>query len=193
MANICDFSMFVIGKKNDIEAFYNALTQEGNFWIGRGVNDTELNLEIYKNDNCNAEIDYCAEINGWCKWSVYSALIDNAISMRDNNTKWYFGDVDVNKLHFITLYEASKKWNLSIEIFSAEGGMCFQEHYIVNNGDVIADECVDWRDGWDISDYDSKEDFEEENDMTITDEEWENRYIEPEGGFGEWEFGLWIN
>ena len=189
MANICDFSMFVIGKKNDIEAFYNALTQEGNFWIGRGVNDTELNLEIYKNDNCNAEIDYCAEINGWCKWSVYSALIDNAISMRDNNTKWYFGDVDVNKLHFLTLYEASKKWNLSIEIFSAEGGMCFQEHYIVRYGVLEVNECVDWYEYF-LDDYETKEEAEEDLEIEITDQEWEIREIITRGGFKTWDFTI---
>ena len=187
MANICDFSMFVIGRKSDIESFYDALTQKGNIWMGRGACDTDLVLEVYDNEN------YSAEINGWCKWSVSSALIHNAVSMEADPNRWSFGNVDASQLQFVTLFEASKRWNLSVEVFSAEGGMCFQEHYVVNNGDVIVDECVDWRDGWDISDYDSKEDFEEEFDMTITDEEWNNRYIEPEGGFGEWEFGLWMN
>lgn len=31
MANICNFSMLVKGKHEDIEAFYNAMQQEGKF------------------------------------------------------------------------------------------------------------------------------------------------------------------
>lgn len=186
MANICDFSMFVIGEKDNIEKLYDALNQEGNIWIGRGVADADILIEVYSNQH------HSAVINGWCKWSVQSALIDNAISMRSGNRRWSFGNVDVSKLEFITLKEASEKWNLVIEVYSAEDGIGFQEHYVFDNGVVVVDECVDWRAGWDISDYDSRRDFEEDYDIEITDEEWEDRYIQESGGFGEWEFGLWM-
>ena len=41
-----------------------------------------------------AEINYndeeTAQIDGWCKWSVQSAMIDNAISMRTEPNLWAF-------------------------------------------------------------------------------------------------------
>ena len=36
MANICSFSMCVKGERKNIEAFYNAMIQNGNIYMGRG-------------------------------------------------------------------------------------------------------------------------------------------------------------
>lgn len=179
MANICSFSMCVKGKHDDIESFYNAMSQNGNIYMGRGA---EADIQYEDEENR-------AFINGWCKWSIASAMISNAISMRNEPEIWSFGDVDKSKLQFITLDEASAKWNLIVEAYSEEGGCCFQEHYIIDNGTVECNECVDWHE-YCLDDYETKEEAEEELEIKITDEEWDNGGFIERGGFEDWSFEI---
>ena len=182
MANICDFSMRVRGQKDDIEKFYNAMCQNGNVYMGRGT-DAEINYE-------DEDEYYTAWIQGWCKWSVQSAMIDNAISMRTEPNMWYFGDsVDKSKIEFITLIEACQKYSLDMEVFSEESGCCFQEHIMVIDGEVVIDDCVEWNE-YCLDDFDTKEEAEEELEIKITDEEWDEGGFISRGGFGEWEFEI---
>ena len=181
MANICSFSMFVRGEVENIKSFYNAMCQNGNIYMGRGA-EAEINID---------EEDKSAHIDGWCKWSVQSAMVDNAISMRSNPNMWYWGEgVDATKLEFITLFEACEKWNIDMEVYSEECGCCFQEHYVVVNGDLICDECVEWNE-YCLDDYSSKEDAEDDWGIEITDEEWNSGecYIS-RGGFESWDFEI---
>ena len=169
--------MCVKGNRDDIERFYNALIQEGNVYMGRGA---------------EAEIQYdgdAAYIDGWCKWSVMSALIDNAISMRTKPEMWYWGeDVDVAQLELITLFEACRKWNLDMEVYSEEPGCEFQEHYICLKGDVVCDECVEYLEYY-IGEYETKEEAEAELHIKITDDEWVEEFVY-RGGFDNWDFEI---
>ena len=180
MANICSFSMFVRGEVENIISFYNAMQQNGNIYMGRGA-DAEINLdEEDKRDN----------IDGWCKWSIQSALIDNAESMRNNPKMWWWGDdVDPSKLEFITLWEACKKWNIDMEVYSEESGCEFQEHYMCVNGDIVCEECVEWNEYF-LDEYTTKEDAEADLGIVITDEEWEQHDIISRGGFESWDFNI---
>ena len=179
MANICSFSMYVRGKSEDIQSFYDAMCQNGNIYMGRGA-DAELIMED----------DDGARIEGWCKWSIQSALIDNAMSMRSNPGMWYFGDnVDASKFEFVTLYEACEKWNLDMEVYSEEPGCCFQEHYMFVDGDIVADECVEYYEYY-IEEFETKEEAERELEITLTDEEWEAHEYVSRGGFDDWHFEI---
>ena len=179
MANICSFLMKVRGNKEDIIQFHKALTQEGKIWMGRGA-DADLTFEE----------DGSAFMSGWCKWSVVSALIDNAISMRIEPERWYH-EPGEEEHEYITLYEACERWNLVMEVYSEEGGCQFQEHFICDKGDVICEDCVHWEE-YDIGDYESKEEAEENLDVEFTDEEWENHddYRITRGGFENWDFEI---
>ena len=178
MANMCDFQMCVRGNCSNIEKFYDAMCQKGPIWMGRGA---------------SAEIEFESEdrafITGWCKWSIQSALIDNAESMRSNPDRWYFGDDKPSE--FITLWEACKKWNVDMEVYAEECGCCFQEHFVCIEGDIICDECVEYNEYW-LEEYETKEEAEAELGIEITDEEWKNRddnYIS-RGGFENWDFEI---
>ncbi len=179
MANLCSFLMKVKGNKEDITQFYMVLNQKGKIWMGRGA-ETDLSLED----------DETAFISGCCKWSVISALVDNAISMRTEPNKWVFGG-DSTGLEFITLFEACKRWNLVMEVYSEEGGIGFQEHFICDKGEILCEECVDWE-VYDIYDYETKEDAEEDFDTKFTDEEWANEDDGRicRGGFENWDFEI---
>lgn len=163
MANLCSFSMIIVGnKKENIDLFCNIMNQNGTTWMGRGAEASIDNIE---------EIDgrYRAELSGWCKWSVEAAMIDNAISMRNEPEIWsgHGYDSNGNKLRFITLYEACEELDLDMEVFSEEPGCGFQEHYLFRNGVLEKDESCDYSEEYD-------EDTEE---------------YEPIGGF-EWDFEL---
>lgn len=183
MANMCCLQMIVRGERKNIEAFYNAMSQKGKIWMGRGAS-----AEIEYEEGTNRAL-----INGECKWSVQSALVDNAISMRSDPTGWYFGDgVDGSELEFITLFEACKRWNLNMEVYSEECGCEFQEHYVFVDGDLVCDECVDYNE-YDLSEFETKEEAEEELGIKITDEEWENKDDDEwitRGGFEAWDFEI---
>lgn len=180
MANLCSFSMCVKGNREDIEKFYDAMRQNDSIYMGRGA-DAEIEYE---------DDEQRAFINGWCKWSVQSALVDNAISMRKDPSMWSFGDKNSDDLEFITLWEACKKWNIVMEVYSEEPGCEFQEHFICDKGDILCDECVDYHE-YDISEYETKEEAEADLGIDITDEEWEdgNDYIN-RGGFEDWIFEI---
>lgn len=83
----------------------------------------------------------------------------------------------------------SKRLNLDIEVYSEECGCCFQEHYIIVNGNIVADECVDWYEYY-IGDYNTKEEAEEELEIEITDQEWKHDYYISRGGFENWDFEI---
>ena len=181
MANICGFSMCIKGAHDDIENFYNAMSQKGNIFMGRGA-DAEIQYEDEENR---------AFIDGWCKWSIQSALIDNAVSMRTEPSKWYWGDsVDSSKIEFVTLWEACKKWNVDMEVYSEECGCCFQEHYVMVNGDVVCEDCVEYNE-YCIDDYETKDEAESELGIEITDEEWHSgECFISRGGFESWDFDI---
>ena len=179
MANICSFLMKVRGSKEDIIQFHKALTQDGKIWMGRGA---ETDLEF--------EDDDLASLSGWCKWSVVTALVDNAISMRTEPWRWH-SEPGEEEREYITLYEACKRWNLVMEVYSEEGGCQFQEHFICDKGEVLCEECVGWEE-YDIGDYESKEEAEEDLGVEFTDEEWANHddYRITRGGFENWSFDI---
>ena len=181
MANLCDFLMKVRGNKEDILQFHKALTQDGKIWMGRGA---EADLEF--------EGDDFATLTGTCKWSIQSALIDDAISMRTDSRKWYFGEgLSSKDFEFLTLYQACARWNLIMEVYAEEGGCQFQEHFVCDKGVIICDDCVDWVEYW-VDDYKTKEEAEEGLGIKITDEEWAEGLSEgrfSRGGF-DWDFEI---
>ena len=150
MANLCNFQMMVKGSKEGIDKFYDALTQENHeCWMGRGAE-----ADIYYEDGV-------AEIDGYCKWSIQSALIDNATSMEVQRTtgNGMWGGIEGVK-KFLTLFEACERFHVNMEVFSFEPGCCFSEHYKYENGEIL-DECCDYFETWneETEDYDCEGGF----------------------------------
>lgn len=138
MANCCEVNFKIVGEKKHIEFMLRSLQQEKGIFVGRG-------MSMYETPNYEDLGDgkFACEGFGDVKWSIRSALFDNAISMRENPSMWYFGeDVDVNKIQFVTLAEASKLFNVDVEMYSTEPWCCFAEHYLIKDGEIIIDEQV---------------------------------------------------
>ena len=180
MANYCNFNMCIVGRRSDIEAFYNAMILKGEIRMGRGA---EAEIEFDDENH--------AAINGCCKWSVVSAMVEDAETMRTNPEHWAW-DEDINPcdFEFITLFEACLKWNLVVEFYSEESGCTFQEHCVCNKGVVICNERAEWHE-YCIDNYETKNDAESDLGIEITDEEWNggDSFV-GRGGFGSWDFKI---
>lgn len=151
MANLCWIDMHIQGKKEDIKKLEKALQEDGKYRIGRGA----YGSFEYEEDG--------AVFMGECKWSLNSALIDSAISMKTHPELWAFSE-DVSNITFITLVEAGRLFSLDIEAYTEEEGIGFQEHILIKDGSMEKYEVVDYE-------YDHETD-------TAT------------GGFGEWDFEI---
>lgn len=136
MPNYCNFNMKIKGRMNDCEIFIKRMTDYNkplHLWriFEASVYNKEGNFD-----------EYSVEISGYCAWSIESCC----------RASGYSEGVDL-------LEANTKELNLKLEVYSEEPGMCFQEHYIYDNGECLADECVRWEESW----YDEEEDIEHES------------------------------
>ena len=161
MANLCFFTMKIVGKKESIEEFTRRMQRIGEFeknGIGR-VYDFDIEDPRELSDGNILVLGY-----GDCAWSLWCACM-----------KKYRGEQP-------SLETESERLGLIIEAFSEETGCCFQEHYFINKGILEVNEFVEyhayWKDGY------SEEEWQEmlaENNWTEDDVN-ENGFI-PVGGF----------
>ncbi len=177
MANLCNFEMKIVGERKNIESFIGAMQQAGDVFMGRGAQlDT---IDYYDEDGY-------AKVIGVCKWSLEAALTLNAIDMRENPRNWgdfkkdkdgnfvlfHFDEIDVT---FVTLEEACKKFDVTIEAFSSEPGCCIAEHYIVTPEGTKVHHFSDYFEYY-LNDYRdmTKEEAERKIGAPISDEAWED-------------------
>lgn len=186
MPNICLYSMCVKGKKENIEEFIKVIKVDYDYGTMEFTHDRHLFRVFSADDNGIEQVDddvYEVIINGDCAWSVSSCMFES----------YYYSDLKQrfpNEFRGTTLPIESERLNLDIEVYSEECGCCFQEHYVIIHGDIKVYDSVDWYE-YDLSEYDTKEEAEEELDIEITDEEWnsKNDFIS-RGGFGSWDFEI---
>ena len=88
MANICDFSMCVKGAYDNIEKFYNAMSQNGNIYMGRGG---------------QAEIRYENE-NIWLTQKMMAALYNVSVAAINQHIKKIFEDNELDENSVIKNY-----------------------------------------------------------------------------------------
>lgn len=180
------YSMCIKGKKENVEEFIKVI--QANYDYGTMEFSYDRHLfrvfeAYYKEIEQVGDDVYQVVIGGDCAWSVSSCMFEDG----------YYGRIKAeypNEFRGTTLPIESKRLGLDIEVFSEEGGCAFQEHYVIINGDVIIDECVDWEE-YDISEYDTKEEAETDYGIEITDEEWNSgEDFISRGGFGNWDFDI---
>lgn len=172
MPNICFGYITAIGRKDCLEEFANILNAHYDY------NDMTFShkphmfrifdvydSEYYKIDGLRYQADFMIE----CAWSLSSCMFNH------HQYSYYQTIKDTYKENFFgtTITEVAKKLNLQIEMSSEEGGMGFQEHYIIDNyGNVLENECYNYFEEY-IGEYDSFNDYVDEydNEPRITEEE----------------------
>lgn len=188
MRNICAFKMKIIGTYKNMQKFYDALIRKDDIWIGQGAGDT-----IFEYD----ENKQSAIIYGWVPWSIKSALVNAANDMKKEK--------EIHQLHFydeiqskkkvcnncLTLWEACKIYDIVMEVYSKEDIEEFQEHFLCNKGTVEINDTVDWyKYNYEVfTYYKSKEEMEEDLEITLTEGQWQNRHAMG-GGFKNWNFQI---
>lgn len=189
MPNYCYYSMCAIGGKDSIEEFIKIVQADYDYGTMEFSHDRHF-FRVFEADYDEIEDlgddIYKVVISGNCAWSVGCCMFDIGHHGYYHDLKERFP----KEFRGTTIPAESERLKLSIEIFSEECGMCFQEHYIVIDGKIFEDECVDWEE-YCLEDYETKEEAEEDLGIEITDEEWESGepYIS-RGGFGEWNFSI---
>lgn len=149
MPNYCDYEMKINGKKENVEKLISYLQAEYSY-KGDGTVECSADkhffrvfgadvLEEYEIDPGKEDTLYTAIVGGCCAWSVYSCMMQGEHTyynrVKESNKKEFYGT------HMI---EATRELDLEVEIFSEEPGCGFMEHYRIDKGEVLVDDCVDW-------------------------------------------------
>lgn len=127
MPNYCDFQMIVRGSKESINELIDILEYRHPLYSFYRV----LDSYVYEEGEGYACI--CGDV----AWSVNSTLLDQSAK-----------NVNHRNSTLTTLDKESARLNLCCEIFSSEPGIGFQEHYIIKDGQILTEECVDYSEYW---------------------------------------------
>lgn len=153
MANNAYYRAHIKGDESNVKEFIRAMKWEGEY----AENGAGRIFSCYVIDECvlwsDANHAYFCDMEGDVAWSILSALRKE---YNPNNIE-----------------ELSKRLNLVIEMFSQEPGMGFMEHFVVDNGKVLCDDCFDYCE-YDIDKF-------EENMDDIGDEFWEQDFVKESG------------
>lgn len=169
MANNCFYDMRITGKKKNVEEMIQIIQGVGEFKhdsIGRVFDCCivdDYSLESAKNDDI-VSIDVCGD----CAWSIESSMLVN------------------DRRNLLT---ETKRLNLIIEAYSSEPGCQFQEHVLINRGEVVIDASVDYKEYW-VQEFDTIAEFNEEYGTNFTEDMVNENGDVCIGGFGD-EYGVY--
>ena len=156
MPNYCMYEMKVNGKMENIDKFISYLKSNYNYNANPPKIDADKHLfRVFEANIVEKEENdgypYCI-INGECAWSVFSCMFSGEHTYYDLVKKDHEKDFKGT-----TLEECSKELELDIEVFSEEPGVGFMEHYLIKNGDVIIDDCEEYREEYneETNEYDT--------------------------------------
>ena len=173
MPNYCSYNMKIIGSRKNCDEFIRRLKsydEPNHFW--RIFEATVYDEQVADGDNSD---NVSFSIDGYCAWSLESCCRSSGYS------------------HGIDLFEVNTRdLNLKMEAYSREPGLEFEEHYIYDHGECLADECVSigvyW---WDKDEYPTYEEYLADNEGAPPecefDEDTDEALI---GGFGD-SWGVW--
>jgi hypothetical protein len=172
MANYCEYMMKITGRKEDVNELIEMMQWKGRYednGLGRIYDCWAEDAEEFDDTFVSVYV------NGNCAWSVLTA-------MRDYNGR------------YPSLESETKRLCLVVEVYSSEPGMCFQEHCIIDKGEVVLDDCLDYEEHY-IGDFDTIEEYNEEYGTDFTEDMIEDEEYIYVGGFGD-EYGrfkkIWI-
>ena len=206
MANICSYCMKVTGEPDKIREFIEVI-QRDNYEEGRHF------YRVFSADVMDEGTidDGWVQIIGSCAWSVYSCMMEGNATYSEkefdkyqktkqeiealkkspdlaSKNNYFFAKEKIEKEFLASsLIRESKLLNLTIEVFSEEYGCCFEEHFVIKNGEVLVDECVEAYEIY-TEDYESVEKLNEEHGTNFSEHEFKEEMCLIKGGFGDWEF-----
>lgn len=165
MANNCAVDARISGKAKNIRELIDMLQ-----WHGKYI-DNRLG-RVYEcwyddDDFDNADDEDITSVNVYLDvaWSIMSAM------------RSYGGRTP-------SLESETERLNLVFEAYSSEPGMQFQEYVLIDRGQVVGEDCIHYEEYW-IDDYDTIEEFNEDNETNFTEDMINDNGNICIGGFGD--------
>lgn len=146
MANLCEFEIRVKGHIDNVLAVHRIINADYSYSDGKLEYCTDehhfFRMTPYFSDIQKENDIATLLVCGDCAWSVASCMTENG----------YFKNLK-NSVNFkgITLEQVSEKYKVTIEVYSSEPGIGFEEHYLYRNGVCEIDECVPFFKKWEFS------------------------------------------
>lgn len=171
MANYCHYEMKIKGSRKNCEQWLKKMKSY----------DEENHFHRMFEPICIEEqgwsgSEYSMVLSGDCAWSLETCC----------RVSGYSNGVDL-------FAENSRDLHITMEAYSEEPGIGFQEHYIYRNGECIADECVDYTEWyWDKAESPYFETFKREVNLPdcVTERDFSDGIYQL-GGFQCWgEFAI---
>lgn len=147
MANYCSYEMKIKGKKENVDKLIEYLKSDYRYENNVLV-ECEADKHFCRVFECHIAESGEEEYQGYeivygsCAWSVLSCMMSG-----DHTYYKDFKKCENNKVTCMT--EATKELDLEVEIFSEEPGCCFMEHFLIDKGEILIEECVDWQECYD--------------------------------------------
>lgn len=161
MANYCEFTMKITGRRENVNELIDMMKWQGKYQdngLGRiydcWVEDAEKFDETFVS----------VYANGNCAWSVLTA-------MRSYNGR------------HPSLESETERLGLVVELYSSEPGMCFQEHCMIDKGEVVFEECIDYEEHC-VEEFDTVQEYNEEYGTNFTEDMVQDGYVYI-GGYGD--------
>lgn len=146
MANCCAYDMRITGGFDEVKELISML-----HWQGKGANPglgRLFSIELDPIEETKVPGVFMVYLSGDCADSVRS-------SMRDDGVR------------YPSLESESKRLGLVVEVFSSEPGCEFQEHVLISKGEILANECVSYKEYF-VDEYESIEKYNEANGTSFT-------------------------
>lgn len=129
MSNYCEYCMRVKGLSKNVDSFVKLMQADydevpRHFW-------RIFSADVY--DESESDGTKTVDICGDCAWSVYACMCEGDHTYSKDNSE-----------ASTSLREQSELLQLTIEVFSSEPGIGFQEHYLYKNGKELVKDCVDY-------------------------------------------------
>ena len=162
MANYCGYMMKITGRKENAEELIEMMKWQGKYednGLGRIYDCWVSGTEEYNDSFVSVYV------NGNCAWSVLTA-------MRNYNGR------------HPSLESETERLGLLVEVYSSEPGMCFQEHCMIDRGEVVFEECIEYEEHW-IGEFDSIEEYNKECGTNFTEDMIQDEEYIYIGGYGE--------
>lgn len=163
MANNCAVDMKISGKVKNIKELIEMLSWKGQYkddGLGRVF---DCCYDDYDFEVANDEDIIGVTVFLDVAWSIQSA-------MRNKKCR--------------NLETETERLNLVVEAYSSEPGNQFQEYVLIDRGEVVIDECVDYEEHW-VQEYDTIEEYNAENGTNFTEDMINENGDICIGGFGD--------
>lgn len=165
MANHCDFIMQITGRKENVEELIQMLKWKGKYedqGLGRVYECWDEDIEELNGDFISAQV------SGYCAWSVLTSMCD------------YGG-------RYPSLESETKRLGLLVEVFSSECGIGFQEHFLIDKGEAVIKDSVDYEEHY-IGDFSSLAEYNAQYGTDFTEDMIQDDEYIYVGGYGN-EYG----